>query len=210
VSVPASPAELRELLGSIDIYLLDQILRGRFDARRALLDAGCGAGRNLRWFLRAGYEVHGVEIDARALEAARAQACELAGEEAARRFARGTLDALPHAAARFDAVLLNAVLHFAPDREHFERWVAEAWRVLRPGGLFFARLASKQGLEARIVPRGGERYLLPDGSERYLVDDERLLELGARLGGRLLDPLKTVNVQGLRCMCTWVLEKLAH
>jgi tellurite methyltransferase len=60
------------------------------------------------------------------------------------------------------------------------------------------------------VPRGDERYLLPDGSERYLVDDERLLELGARLGARLLDPLKTVNVQGLRCMCTWVIEKSAR
>jgi SAM-dependent methyltransferase len=209
MSAPVSPAELRDLLGAIDIYLLDQILRGRFDARRALLDAGCGAGRNLRWFLRAGYEVHGIDAEGHALEAARAQARELAGEEAARRFLQGSLDALPHDAARFDAVLLNAVLHFAPDRARFERWLGEAWRVLRPGGLLFARLASKQGLEAQIVPRGDERYLLPDGSERYLVDDERLLELGERLGGRLLDPLKTVNVQGLRCMCTWVLEKSA-
>ncbi|MBL8900845.1 MAG: class I SAM-dependent methyltransferase [Planctomycetes bacterium] len=210
MSVALPAAALRELLGSIDIYLLDQILRGRFDARRALLDAGCGAGRNLRWFLRAGYEVHGVELDARALEAARTQARELVGEEAARHFVPGTLDALPHETARFDAVLLNAVLHFAPDRAHFERWLGEAWRVLRPGGLLFARLASKQGIETAIVPRGDERYLLPDGSERYLVDDERLLELGARLGARLLDPLKTVNVQGLRCMCTWVIEKSAQ
>ncbi len=207
--MPTSSAELRDLLGSIDIYLLDQILRGRFDARRVLLDAGCGSGRNLRWFLRAGYEVHGIETDARALEAARAQAQELAGEEAAVRFREGMLDALPYAADRFDAVLLNAVLHFAPDRAHFERWLGEAWRVLRPGGLLFARLASKQGIEAQVTPRGAGRYLLPDGSERYLVDDERLLELGTRLGGRLLDPLKTVNVGGLRCMCTWVLEKLA-
>lgn len=205
--MPTSPAELRDLLGSIDIYLLDQILRGRFDARLALLDAGCGAGRNLRWFLRAGYEVHGIEIDSRALEAARAQARVLAGEEAAGRFRGGALDALPYAADRFDAVLLNAVLHFAPDRAHFERWLGEAWRVLRPGGLLFARLASERGIEAQVTPRGAGRYLLPDGSERYLIDDERLLELGAQLGGRLLDPLKTVNVQGLRCMCTWVLEK---
>ena len=44
---PASSAELRAQFGDVDIYLFDQLLRGRFDARRRILDAGCGGGRNL-------------------------------------------------------------------------------------------------------------------------------------------------------------------
>ena len=53
----------------------------------------------------------------------------------------------------------------------------------------------------------GRWHRLPDGSDRFLVDEAMLLEATERLGGRLLDPLKTTNVQNLRCMTTWVLEK---
>ena len=48
---------------------------------------------------------------------------------------------------------------------------------------------------------------LPDGTERYLVDLEALIAATDRLGGELLDPIKTTNVQGRRCMTTWVVRK---
>ena len=42
-------ADLRSAFGEIDIYLFDQLLRGRFDARSRVLDAGCGDGRNVHY-----------------------------------------------------------------------------------------------------------------------------------------------------------------
>jgi hypothetical protein len=48
---------------------------------------------------------------------------------------------------------------------------------------------------------------LPDGSTRYLVDESLLLDLTRRLGGTLVDPLKTTVVQDQRCMTTWVVAK---
>ena len=81
------------------------------------------------------------------------------------------------------------------------------WRALRPGGLLFCRLASSIGMESRMRPLGGRRFVLPDGSERYLVDEPLLLDLTARLGGTLVDPLKTTVVQDQRCMTTWVVRK---
>jgi len=62
-------------------------------------------------------------------------------------------------------------------------------------------------MEDRVRPVSGRRSALPDGSERYLVDEEMLMCLTARLGGRLLDPLKTTVVQDQRCMTTWVVRK---
>jgi tellurite methyltransferase len=38
---------LREQFGPIDIYLFDQILRGRITPAMQILDAGCGSPRNL-------------------------------------------------------------------------------------------------------------------------------------------------------------------
>ena len=105
-----------------------------------------------------------------------------------------------------DAVVCSAVLHFADDEGHFGRMVEELWRVLGPGGLFFARLASNIGLETKI-PSAGRRVHLPDGSERFVVDELMLLQWTERLGGSLADPIKTTNVQGLRCMTTWCVVK---
>jgi hypothetical protein len=87
--------------------------------------------------------------------------------------------------------------------------LAGAWRPLRPGGVFFARLASSIGIEDRVVPLGDGRHRLPDGSQRFLVDEPALLEAGRPLGGELLDPIKTTSVQGQRCMTTWVLRRTA-
>ena len=106
-----------------------------------------------------------------------------------------------------DVVLSSAVLHFARDDDHFAAMLRETVRVLKPGGLFFCRLASSIGMERQVERTQGRRFKLPDGSERYLVDEALLLKLTARLGLRLLDPLKTTVVQNQRSMTTWVAEK---
>ena len=84
--------------------------------------------------------------------------------------------------------------------------VNELGRVLAPGGLLFARLASSIGIE-HLLARPTGRVRLPDGSDRFVVSEQMLLEWTARLDGDLLDPIKTTNVQGLRCMTTWCVEK---
>jgi len=83
------------------------------------------------------------------------------------------------------------------------------WQVLKPGGLFFCRLASSIGMENQVRNLEGRRFRLPDGSERYLVDEKLLLTLTDQLGAELVDPLKTTVVQNQRCMTTWVLRKTA-
>ncbi|MEO1083550.1 MAG: methyltransferase domain-containing protein, partial [Acidobacteriota bacterium] len=107
-----------------------------------------------------------------------------------------------------DVVISNAVLHFSRNHAHFEAQLEGAWRLLAPGGLFFSRLGSSIGIESDVRPLGEGRFLQPEGTEAYLVDEDRLLKATRRLGGELLDPIKTTNVQGLRCMTTWVMRKV--
>jgi tellurite methyltransferase len=204
--VPPSAA-LRQAFGDIDIYLFDQLLRGRFDGVRTVLDAGCGGGRNLVWLLRAGVDVYAVDRDAAAVERVRGLAAELAPGLPPDNVRVAEVDALPFADAAMDAVISSAVLHFAADPAHWGRMVDEMWRVLRPGGVLFARLASSIGIEGRVRPVGNGRFRLPDGSERFLVDEAALVARTEALGGVLLDPIKTTNVQNLRAMTTWCLRK---
>ena len=200
-------ASLQEHFGPIDIYLFDQLLRGRLTPGMRVIDAGCGSGRNLVYLLREGYEVFGADADPRAVEETRALAASLAPHLPAENFRVETIEQMSFPEDFADVVLSSAVLHFARDDEHFRAMLRGSWRVLKPGGLFFCRLASSIGMEQRVQRLKGRRFLLPDGSERYLVDETLLVKLTAELRGTLVDPLKTTVVQDQRCMTTWVLRK---
>lgn len=200
--------DLRELCGDIDIYLFDQLLRGRIRPGMRVADMGCGGGRNLVYLLRSGCEVFGIDADPLAIQAVRRLAARLAPQLPDDNFRQETLEqhSLPDDFA--DVVLSSAVLHFARDDQHFTAMLRGTWQVLKPGGLLFCRLASSIGMERQVRQVVGRRHRLPDGSERYLVDAELLEQLTSDLGGELIDPLKTTIVQNQRCMTTWVVRRL--
>ena len=199
--------KLRKLYGNIDIYLFDQLLKGRFDDCRTILDAGCGNGRNIPYFLQNGFSVYGIDQSEHAVELSKRLSAELCPEQSPDNFKLAAVENLPFEDEQFDLVICSAVLHFANDAEHFDSMLRSLWRVLKPGGYFFARLASDIGIETLVRPLGNYRYLLPDGSERFLVNEEILLEYTRELGAQLYEPIKTTNVQNLRCMTTWCMQK---
>jgi len=201
--------DLATEFGDIDIYMFDQMLRGRFMPGMRILDAGCGAGRNLVYLLRAGFEVCGADEDPESIRVVRDLASRLAPGLPVENFRVEPVEAMTFPDRHADVVLCSAVLHFARDDAQFKAMLRGCWRVLRPQGLFFSRLASSIGLEGRLRAVGERRFVLPDGSTRYLVDEALLAEAAATLGGELADPLKTTLVHGQRSMTTWVLRKTA-
>ena len=198
---------LQEQFGQIDIYLFDQLLKGRITPGMRIMDAGCGSGRNLVYFLREGYEVYAADADAQAVEGVRGLARAFAPALPASNFRVEPVEHMSFDDGCADVVVSNAVLHFARDDAHFETMLLGTWRVLKPGGLFFCRLASTIGMESQFKRVGGRRFLLPDGAERYLVDEALLDSLAEQLGGEMVEPLKTTVVQNQRAMTTWVLRK---
>lgn len=206
-SADRAATDLASLVGSIDVYLFDQLLRGRVPPGSAVFDAGCGQGRNLVFFLREGYDVRAVDPDPDAIHGVRALARTLAPRLPASNFRAEPVEANGFEDRSADFVISSAVLHFARDEAHFHAMLHGTWRLVRPGGVFFCRLASTIGMEARFTPLGNGRFHLPDGSERFLVDERTLMGLTAGLGGELMDPLKTTVVQDRRCMTTWVVRR---
>jgi tellurite methyltransferase len=195
------------LFGEIDIYLFDQLLRGRIAAGMRIVDAGCGDGRNLVYFLRQGYEVFGADRDQYSVERVRRLAATLGPKLAPGNFRVEAVESMSFPDSFADVVISSAVLHFARDDDQFRLMLHGTWRVLKRGGLLFCRLASSIGLEQQIHCLAGRRFLLPDGSTRYLVDEALLAQAAIDLGGKMIDPLKTTVVQNERSMTTWVLRK---
>lgn len=207
MAIPLRLSQLAELLQNQDIYLLDQLLKGRIQEGMAVLDAGCGEGRNSRYLMQAGVDVYGADISAESVLRIQALASAVAPHLPAANFITSDLEALSFVTGKFDVVVCSAVLHFARDEAHFRSILAELWRVLKPGGMFFCRLSTTIGHPMQLKQIQGYHYLMPHGQVWFLADEPLLREITDSLGAKWLEPLKSVLVEQERAMSTWVLQK---
>src|SRR5882724_7729427 len=154
-------SDLQKQFGQIDIYLFDQLLRGRVAPGMRILDAGCGSGRNLVYLLAQGYEVFGADQDPRCVDEVRRLAATLAPNLQPDNFRVEAVESMSFPNAFAELVISSAVLHFARNDDQFRDMLQGTWRVLKAGGLLFCRLASSIGLEHQIRHVDGRRCLLP-------------------------------------------------
>lgn len=188
-----------DLIGNVDIYIIDQILKGRYQAGSYILDAGCGSGRNLKWFYQNDFNLVGIDADAERIEEAKLIYPNISGN-----LSVGNLDSLPFGESIFDHVLCSAVLHFALSKDHFDTMFSQLVRVLKPDGTLFIRVASDIGLNDK-------KPWVQDGVTKtagnFYVTREIISELVDAYPLKLIEPVKTTNVQDLRAMTTLVFQK---
>ena len=130
--------------------------------RRDVLDAGCGTGGMLTWLERyaGGGRVAGIDISNAGLDFCRSRGL--------RDVAQASVTALPFADETFDLVASFDVLVQLPGEGSDELAMREMFRVLRPGGVAFARAAAYEWMrsghdEALNTQR---RYTLPQLAAR--------------------------------------------
>ncbi len=194
---------IQTLLGQTDIYLIDQIMKGRYKPADTILDAGCGSGRNMYWFLQNGFNINGIDISGVAIE----QLKDTYPDLPAGSLLVSSLENIPYADNHFDHIICSAVLHFAESIAQFNCMLAEMVRVLKPGGSLFIRMTTDIGIEDKIEFIADGVYKIPDGSTRFLLTRELLASSMQQHKLSFIEPLKTVNVDDIRCMSTLLLQK---
>jgi len=188
-----------EVIGNVDIYVIDQILKQRYLPTHKILDAGCGSGRNLKWFYNNTFDVSGIDLDAERITEAKKSY-----PKSSENFSIGSVDHLPYTETSFDHIICCAVLHFAQSETHFTAMFSELVRVLKPNGTLLVRMASNIGLDGKapFVQDG-----LSNQNGTYYLTRARIAELLENYCLELLEPIKTTNVQDIRAMTTLVLQK---
>lgn len=198
--------QLNKYLGNIDLYLLDQVLKGKIKSDAKILDAGCGEGRNLIYFLNNGFDVYGVDQNPDAIRMLQFIIGSNYSHYAKDRFQVEQLDQLSYTDRQFDYIICSAVLHFAQSEEHFWQMFNELDRILEANGTLFIRMASDIGLHGHESLSNG-RFHLPDGSQRFLINETIISKISADYSFTKIEPVKTVVVENQRCMTTLVLKK---
>ncbi len=199
--------QLKSILGNIDIYLLDQLMKGRIKEDMRILDAGCGYGRNAQFFIKNNYDIWGLDQSEEAISILQRSLLDWNERYDRQKFLVGELEQIPFPEMHFDFIISSAVLHFARDRAHFIQLFEELMRVLRPNGILWFRMTAKHTLLEHAQKLREDVYFLPDGSTRYLLDLSVLNDLMEKHRLQFMDPFKTVNVSDLRTMSTVVLHK---
>ena len=192
-----------DTLGNIDIYLLDQIMKGRYSSNETILDAGCGVGRNMYWFYNNGFNLHAIDNNPERIEFIKSIYPKQKDN-----FKIASLAQLPYPDSSIDHVINCAVLHFVESTTMFKLYFSELIRVLKPNGSLFIRMTSDIGVENLITPLQNGIYRLADGTNRFLLTRELLNELINEFSIALIEPLKSTNVSDLRTMSTLVITKL--
>ncbi|MCK5637599.1 MAG: class I SAM-dependent methyltransferase [Flavobacteriaceae bacterium] len=196
---------LKTEIEGIDIYLLDQILKGRYHTKDVILDVGCGNGRNLKWFYNNDYTIYGVDLIAKRLDKAKKQY-----SKQKEHFSIQNIMDLNFEKEKFDHIICNAILHFANSKQDFILMITELLRVLKPNGTIFIRMATIESITERVVQVSEGVYKLPDKTTRYLLTKELLLDIQTKFNLMLLEKFKYVNVDDLRSMATFILQKKVY
>ncbi len=194
--------KLKKDIGGIDIYLLDQILKGRYQSKDLILDAGCGTGRNLKWFYDNSFSCFGVDANASSIKKAQEKYPNLSGN-----FSVQNLDVLNFEDHTFEHVICSAVLHFAQNTLHFLNMFSELVRVVKVNGTIFVRMTSIQGMAEFVHQIYEGVYSLPDKTNRFLVHEEIIFKIMEKHNLSFLEPIKTVQVGKERSMCTLMFKK---
>jgi 2-polyprenyl-6-hydroxyphenyl methylase/3-demethylubiquinone-9 3-methyltransferase len=167
-------------------------------AKRSVLDLGCGAGYLTNFLAERGHRVTGLDTSAEALAVARRHDSTHSVD-----YLVGDACALPFPDGRFDAVCAMDLIEHVTEPE---RLVAEAARVLRPGGLFFFHTFNRTWQAHLIVIKGVEWFVRNTPRDMHVIDLFRSPdEVAAWCRRARLEP---VCLQGSRPRFGWPLWRM--
>lgn len=126
------------------------IKKGLIKKGGTLVDAGCGAGDDSRWFQENGYadKIFGIDIKPVAFELGYAF-YEDRGAAGCPLFIKADVRKMPFGQDSADNVYSGSLIHTMETANSVGAFVDDAWRILKPGGAFFGNTLGTDDPESK-------------------------------------------------------------
>ncbi len=168
-------------LQKITIYRLQLLRKWIPDLHsQTVVDLGCGGGLLSSPLSKSGSKVYGFDISLKSLAQARKHSAESAV------YAWGDIRSVDFPSASADVVLLADVLDHLPD---YEKTLAEAFRIVRPGGKVFVNTLNRTILCRLLAVHVAENIgLVPKGTHdpKLFIRPAELQKAAGRQGLHVL------------------------
>jgi len=187
---------LNKELGNADLILIDQILKDRFHVNMRILDAGCGEGRNMVYFVNNNFTIYGIDRDPTAVEVARTYLKSLNASFERENIQNFTIENIPFPDHFFDAILCINVLHSASGKDALLGWYESLIRMLAVGGFMLLSIKSRIGLsdEGDLTGSGNTSR---NEEDYYLLTRDLLTELLQNDHIKCVEHAKSIITDGM-------------
>jgi tellurite methyltransferase len=187
---------INNALGATELFVVDQLLKGRFPEGCSLLDAGCGEGRNLHYFLHHPYSISAIDhypMAIRMLELiVKSRKPPITPD-----IRLADVLELPYDDGQFDVSMAISVLHFLRSAQEIEQALAELSRVTKVDGHILIQTATI-GNDASNV-----------SSDFFPIQLDQISDMIETLPLELAEPTKVIHVQHYQSLLQLVLRKIA-
>jgi 2-polyprenyl-3-methyl-5-hydroxy-6-metoxy-1,4-benzoquinol methylase len=178
---------LNEYMLLLILILIDQILKNRFHSHNRILDAGCGEGRNMPFFINNGFNIYGIDINSDAIDMARLYCKSLNKKYEVEQIQKFAIEKNPFPEKFFDAIICINVLHSAKNRNDFFIWFEQLFRLLNYGGFLLFGMQSQIGTSKYHHQCDQKELVDLENENKYLLTQDVVDEI------LILDYLKTVE-----------------
>ena len=185
----------------MDLYLMDQILKGNIPRSGKVLDIGCGNGRNGIYFLQNGFEYHGWDKDKSSIRLLAYLAKGTDHKEAA---FKHTDFLTENVQERADLIICSRVLHFADSRETFFRMWEKLVSLLKKKGILYVSMDSTVDTTLGKELQSGQTEF-PDSKLRFALTLDIFKEM--KKGFEEIEPLITIAHHNQRAQSFLLLKK---
>lgn len=189
--------DLNKELGNADLLLIDQILKGRFHQKMRILDAGCGEGRNMVYFIRNGFPIYGIDENPEMVSMAKMISRSIDKKFIVENIFTSSIEQNPFPDEFFDVVLCINVMHFAKNTDHFMRLIISQMRILRKGGLFYIGMESLLNIGNKKEKESLLRNNMTDDGNKFFLTSKLLENLLSMNILKKDEPIRTIYGEGM-------------
>ncbi len=168
---------LNRTFGNADLILIDQILKNRFQRQTRILDAGCGEGRNMTYFINNGFNLYGIDINSDAVKMARMYCKSLNKNYEAEQIQKFSIENNPFPDNFFDSIICINVLHSANNRNEFFLWLKQLSRMMNFGGFLLLGTQSNIGIKSYPIKSDQKEIVEPEQEDLFLLTGDVLNEI---------------------------------